>query len=124
MCTTVSRASAPKAIRQSGVLEHGYYAFLNRLIHAFSNSALLWTIGSRIFTSNVVFPGKFEEIFRLEFSSVVGAETFQFPTGLVFDHCEPIGEDPEHSIFGPDGVNPHLPSRVANKTEEVRGTTE
>ena len=36
---------------------------------------------------------------RFELTSVVGSETFQFPTGLVFDHCEPIGEDREHPIF-------------------------
>ena len=56
--------------------------------------------------------------------AIVSWETLQFPTGLVFDHCEPIGEDREHPIFGSDGVSPHLPSRVINKTDEVRSTVE
>ena len=102
------------------MLEHGYYAFLNRSIHAFSNSVLLRTIGSRIFTSNAAFLTKFDEFFRLEFSSIVGSETFQFPTGLILDHCKPFGEYREHPIFGSDGVSPHLPSRVVSKTDKVR----
>ena len=57
-------------------------------------------------------------------SSIVGSETFQFPTCLVFDHCEPIKEDLEHPIFGSDGLSPHLPSRVINKTDEIRSTAE
>ena len=69
--------------------------------------------------SNAAFPTKFDEFFRLEFSSVVGSETFQFPTGLIFDHCKPFKEDQEHPIFGSDGVSPHLPSRVVNKIDEV-----
>ena len=74
--------------------------------------------------SNAVFPAKFDEFVKLELSSIIGSETFQFPNGLVFDYCKPIGEDREHPIFGSDGVIPHLPSRVVNKTDEVRGTTE
>ena len=69
-------------------------------------------------------PTKFDEFFRLEFSFVVGSETFHFLTGLIFDHCKPFGKDREHLIFGFDGVSPHLPSRVVNKTDEVRGTAE
>ena len=61
---------------------------------------------------------------RSDLTSNVGSETLQLPTGLVFDHCEPIGEDREHPIFGSDGVGPHLPSRVINKTDEVRRTIE
>ena len=44
----------PEGIRQSGVLEHGYYAFLNRPIHAFRNTVLLQTIGCCIFTLNAL----------------------------------------------------------------------
>ena len=65
-------------------------AFLNRPIHAFCDSVLLRTIWCRIFTSDAAFPPKFDEFFRFELTSIVGSETFQFPTGLVFDHCEPI----------------------------------
>ena len=71
-----------------------------------------------------LFPAKFDEFFRFELTSIVSSETLQFPTGLVFDHCEPIGEDREHQIFGSDGVSPYLPSRVVNKGDEVRSTTE
>ena len=71
-----------------------------------------------------MFPAKFDEFFKLELSSIVGLETFEFPTGLVLDHCTPIGEDREHPIFGSDGVSPHLPSRVVNKVDEVRSTAE
>ena len=69
---------------------------------------------------DAAFPAKFDEFFRLELSPVIGSETFQFQTGLIFDHCELVGEDREHPIFGSDGVIPHLPSRVVNKTDEVR----
>ena len=69
--------------------------------------------------SNAAFSTKFDEFFRLELSSIVGSETFQFPSGLIFNHCEPIGEDREHPIFGSYGVSPHLPSRVFNKINEV-----
>ena len=114
----------PEAIRQSGVLEHGYYAFLNCLIHAFSNFVLLRNIGCRIFTSNAAFLAKFDEFFRLKLSPVVNSETFQFPTSLIFDHCEPVGEDREHLIFGSDGVSPHIPSRGVIKNDEILSTTE
>ena len=76
------------------------------------------TIGCRTFTSNAAFPEKCDEFSRLGLSSIVGSKTFQFLTGLVFDYCEPIGEDREHPIFGSDGVSPHLPSRVGNKFDE------
>ena len=101
------------------MLEHGYNAFLNRPIHAFCNTILLRTIGCRIFMSNVAFSAEFDKFIRLELTSIVGSKTLQFLTGLVFDHCERIGEDREHPIFGSDGVSPHLPSRVVNKTDEV-----
>ena len=58
--------------------------------------------------SNAAFPAKFDKFIRFELTSVVGSETLQFPTGLVFNHCEPIGEDREYPIFGSDGVSPHL----------------
>ena len=95
-------------------------------MHAFGNSILLRTIGSRLFTSNVALSENFDKFFRLELSSIVGSETFQFPTGLVFDHCKPFGEDREHPIFGSDGVSPHLPSRVESilGSDEVRSTAE
>ena len=76
-------------------------------------------IWCRIFTSDAAFPAKFDEFFGFKFTSIVGSETFQFPTGLVLDHCEPIGEDREHPIFGSDWVSPQLPSRVVNKADEV-----
>ena len=74
--------------------------------------------------SNAAFPAKFDKIIRFELTSIVGSETFQFRTGLVFEHCEPITEDREHPIFGFDGVSANLPSRVVNNTNEVRGTSE
>ena len=74
--------------------------------------------------SNAAFPAEFNKFIRFELTSIVGSETLQLPTGLVFNHCELIGEDREHTIFGSDGVSPHLPSRVVNKTDEVRSTTE
>ena len=99
-------------------------AFLNRPIHAFNYSVLLRIIGCCVFTSNVAFPTKFDEFFRLELSSIVTSETFQFPTGLIFNHCKLIREDREHPIFGSDGVSPYLLSRVVNKHDEVRSTAE
>ena len=96
---------------------HPTSAFLNRLIHAFCDSILLRTIWCRIFTSNAAFPVKFDKFVRFELTSIVSSETFQLPTGLVFDHCEPIDEDREHPIFCFDRVSPHLPSRVINKAE-------
>ena len=67
---------------------------------------------------------KFDEFIRFNLTSIVGSETLQFPTGLVFDHCEPIGDYREHTIFGSDGVSPHLSSRAVNETDKVRSTTE
>ena len=75
MSTVVSRASAHKAIRQSGVLEHGYNASLSRPIHAFGESVLLRTIWCRIFTSNAAFLAKFDEFVRFKLTSIVGSET-------------------------------------------------
>ena len=65
---------------------------------------------------DAAFPAKFDEFFRFELTSIVGSETFQFLTGLIFDHWEPFGEDREHLIFGSEWVSPHLPSGVVNKT--------
>ena len=73
---------------------------------------------------NAALLAKFDEFFRLELSPVVSSETFQFLTGLIFDHWGPVGEDREHPIFGSDRVSPHLPSGVVNKTDEIRSTTE
>ena len=82
---------------------------------------LMPSLGVRILHA---FPAKFDEFFRFKLTSIVGSETLQFLTGLVFDHCEPIGEDREHPIFCSDRVSPHFPSRVVNKADEVRSTTE
>ena len=81
------------------MLEHGYYALLNYLIHAFGNSILLWTIGCRVFTSIATFSANFDEFFRFELSPIVGLKAFQLLTGLIFDHGEPVKEDREHLIL-------------------------
>ena len=84
MCTAVSRASAQEAVRRSGVWDHANDAFRNRLIHVFDNSILVQTIGCLVFTSNAEFSTKFE------LSPVVGSETFQLSTRLIFNHREPV----------------------------------
>ena len=89
-------------------MENGDYAFLNRLMHAFEKCILIRTIGYHVFTSNAGLLAKFDEFLRLELSLVIGSKAFQLSTGLIFDHCELVGEDREHPIFGSDRIRPHL----------------
>ena len=51
----------PKAVRETGMMQHGQNLFLNCVVHAFNDAILLWIVMGREFSSGVGLSPKFDD---------------------------------------------------------------